>query len=64
VAAGLRHHPAWTVTDARTACDRRGQAWTLNQLGVVQRLTGDYPAAAASLARALDLFRLGGSGIR
>ena len=28
----------------------------LNQLGAVQRLTGDYPAAAASLARALELF--------
>jgi tetratricopeptide (TPR) repeat protein len=42
---------------ARTACDRHGQAWTLNQLGLVQWLTGDYPAATASLTQALQLFR-------
>ena len=42
---------------ARTAGDRQGQAWALNQLGVVQELTGDYPAAAASLTQALQLFR-------
>ena len=41
---------------ARTIGDRQGQAWALNQLGVVQQLTGDYPAAAASLPRALQLF--------
>src|SRR6266536_4293109 len=40
---------------ARTAGDRQGEAWTLNQLGIVQELTGDYPAAAASLTRALQL---------
>ena len=42
---------------ARMACDRHGQAWTLNQLGLVQWLTGDYPAATASLTEALQLFR-------
>ena len=42
---------------ARTARDRHGQAWTLNQLGVVQWRTGDYPAAVASLTRALQLAR-------
>jgi tetratricopeptide (TPR) repeat protein len=41
---------------ARTIGDQRGQAWALNQLGVVQWLTGDYPAAIASLTRALELF--------
>ena len=40
---------------ARTADDRQGQAWTLNQLGIVQELTGDYAAAAASLTRAQQL---------
>ena len=42
---------------ARTARDRHGQAWARNQLGVVQWLTGDYPAAAASLTQALQLSR-------
>jgi tetratricopeptide (TPR) repeat protein len=42
---------------ARTAGDLQGQAWTLNQLGTVQELTGEYPAAAASQAQALQLFR-------
>ncbi len=42
---------------ARTVGDRQGKAWASNQLGIVQELTGDYPAAAASLARALQLFR-------
>ena len=42
---------------ARTAGDLQGEAWTLNQLGTVQELTGEYPAAAASQAQALQLFR-------
>ena len=42
---------------ASTACDQHGQACALNHLGVVQWLTGDYPAAAASLTQALELFR-------
>jgi tetratricopeptide (TPR) repeat protein len=41
---------------ARTIGDRLGQAWALTQLGIVQERTGDYPAAAASLTRALQLF--------
>jgi hypothetical protein len=28
--------------------NRSGMAWALDDLGVVQQLTGDYPAAAAS----------------
>jgi tetratricopeptide (TPR) repeat protein/transcriptional regulator with XRE-family HTH domain len=45
------HQLALTV--ARQAGDRLGEADTLSTLGVLQRETGDYPAAAASLARAL-----------
>jgi tetratricopeptide (TPR) repeat protein len=41
---------------ARQAGDRLGEADTLTELGIVQRETGDYPAAAASLARALALY--------
>ena len=41
---------------ARTIGDRQGQACALTQLGSVQELTGDYPAATASLTRALELF--------
>jgi Tetratricopeptide repeat len=33
------------------------RAWTLNDLGTVQQLTGDYPVAAASHQQALELFR-------
>jgi tetratricopeptide (TPR) repeat protein len=42
---------------ARTAGDRPGQAWAIHDLGVVQRWTGDYPAATASLTQALHLSR-------
>jgi tetratricopeptide (TPR) repeat protein len=42
---------------ARTAGDREGEAWALNQLGIAQEQTGEYPAAAASQSMALDLFR-------
>ena len=42
---------------ARTVGDRQGQACALNQLGIAQELTGDYPAAAASQTEALQLFR-------
>jgi tetratricopeptide (TPR) repeat protein/transcriptional regulator with XRE-family HTH domain len=41
---------------ARRAGDQLGEADTLAGLGVVQRATGDYPAAAASLDRALALY--------
>ena len=40
---------------ARQAGDRSGEAGTLSELGLLQRETGDYPAAAASLARAVAL---------
>jgi tetratricopeptide (TPR) repeat protein/transcriptional regulator with XRE-family HTH domain len=42
---------------ARQAGDRPGEADALSTLGVLQRESGDYPAAAASLARALALYR-------
>ena len=45
------------LSAARAAGDRQGQAWALNQLGIAQELTGDYPAAAASQTEALRLFR-------
>ena len=41
---------------ARQAGDRLGEADTLAELGIVQRETGDYPVATASLARALALY--------
>ena len=44
------------LSAARTIGDRQGQAWALHQLGIVQDLTGDYPAAASS-TQALQLFR-------
>ncbi|HXZ69727.1 MAG TPA: tetratricopeptide repeat protein, partial [Streptosporangiaceae bacterium] len=37
--------------------DRFGQSWALDDLGVVQRLTGDYPAAESSHMQALAQFR-------
>ena len=46
--AGL--HQAALAT-ARQAGDRAGQAGALNELGLLQQMTGDYPAAAASLTR-------------
>ena len=42
---------------ARQIGDRAGQAGALNQLGLLQEVTGDYPAAAASHRQALALFR-------
>ena len=42
---------------ARQAGDRLGEADTLAELGACSGTTGDYPAAAASLARALALYR-------
>ncbi len=36
---------------ARQAGDRPGQAGTLDELGLLQQLTGDYPAATASWPR-------------
>src|ERR1700733_9086399 len=42
---------------ARTADDRPGQALALTQLGIVQGLPGDFPAATASLTQAVQLSR-------
>jgi tetratricopeptide (TPR) repeat protein/transcriptional regulator with XRE-family HTH domain len=42
---------------AGRAGDRAGQADALHELGFLQRETDDYPAAAASLTRALELYR-------
>jgi len=44
------------LTAARRAEDRLGEAGMLAGLGTFQVYTGDYPAAAASMARALALF--------
>jgi tetratricopeptide (TPR) repeat protein/transcriptional regulator with XRE-family HTH domain len=44
------------LSAARRAGDRPGQAGTLDELGLLQQLTGDYPAATASLAEAIELF--------
>jgi tetratricopeptide (TPR) repeat protein len=41
---------------ARRAGNRLGEADMLAELGIVQRETGDYPAATASWARALALY--------
>jgi tetratricopeptide (TPR) repeat protein/transcriptional regulator with XRE-family HTH domain len=41
---------------ARAAGDRRGEAGMLDELGLLQQLTGDYPDAAATLTQAIELF--------
>ncbi len=43
------HHTA--LDAARTAGDRLGEATALNDLGIMQYLTGDYPAATAARSR-------------
>ena len=45
------------LSAARQAGDRAGQAGALDELGLLQQLTGDYSAATASLAEATELFR-------
>jgi len=45
---------------ARQAGDQLGEAGTLAELGSLQRETGDYPAAATTLARALALYGAAG----
>jgi tetratricopeptide (TPR) repeat protein/DNA-binding XRE family transcriptional regulator len=42
---------------ARQAGDRPGQAGVLDELGLLQELTGDYHAAATTLTEAIELFR-------
>jgi hypothetical protein len=48
---------ACLVNDMSPVVDLPFRAWTLNDLGTVQQLTGDYPVAAASHQQALELFR-------
>jgi tetratricopeptide (TPR) repeat protein/transcriptional regulator with XRE-family HTH domain len=45
------------LSAARRAGDRPGQAGTLDELGLLRQLTGDYPAATAALAQAAALYR-------
>ena len=45
------------VGAARRAGDRPGHAGTLDELGLLQQLTGDYPAATATLTQAAELYR-------
>jgi tetratricopeptide (TPR) repeat protein/transcriptional regulator with XRE-family HTH domain len=45
------------LSAAREAGDRPGQAGALDELGLLQQLTGDYPAAVASLGAAVALYR-------
>ena len=42
---------------AREAGDLTGQAGVLDELGLLQQLTSDYPAATATLTEAIGLFR-------
>jgi tetratricopeptide (TPR) repeat protein/transcriptional regulator with XRE-family HTH domain len=45
------------LSAASRAGDRPGEAGALDELGLLHQLTGNYPAAAASLARAVALYR-------
>jgi tetratricopeptide (TPR) repeat protein len=45
------------LTAARENGDQHGAAGALDELGLLQQLTGDYAAATASLSQAADLFR-------
>jgi tetratricopeptide (TPR) repeat protein/transcriptional regulator with XRE-family HTH domain len=51
------HQYRTALSAAREAQDRSAQAGVLDELGLLQQLTGDYPAATGSLAEAIDLFR-------
>jgi class 3 adenylate cyclase/tetratricopeptide (TPR) repeat protein len=44
------------LSAARDAGDRPSQAGVLDELGLLQELTGDYPGAMTSLAGAIELF--------
>jgi tetratricopeptide (TPR) repeat protein/transcriptional regulator with XRE-family HTH domain len=50
-----RHTAA--VEAARHLGDRLGEAGALNDLAILRRLTGDYPAAAQALEQALGIYR-------
>jgi tetratricopeptide (TPR) repeat protein len=56
---GVSLHTA-AVIAARQVGEPLAQARALNDLGVMQRLAGNYPGAAASLRQALDLYRARG----
>jgi tetratricopeptide (TPR) repeat protein/transcriptional regulator with XRE-family HTH domain len=45
------------LSAARRAGDRPGQAGALDELGLLQQLTGDYPAATGTLAEAVGLYQ-------
>jgi tetratricopeptide (TPR) repeat protein/transcriptional regulator with XRE-family HTH domain len=45
------------LSAARRAGDRPGQAGALDELGLLQHLTSDYPAATATLAQAVALYQ-------
>jgi tetratricopeptide (TPR) repeat protein len=62
----LRRDGPWTeaitrhlaaVQAARYLGDRLGQASALNDLGILRRMTGDYPAADQALEQALGVYR-------
>jgi tetratricopeptide (TPR) repeat protein len=55
-ADAITRHTA-AIQAARHLGDRLGQAGALSDLGDMQRLTGDYPAAARVLEQALGLYR-------
>ncbi len=66
IADFLRSHGHWSqalslhrtgAVTARRADDQHGQAVCLTNLGTIQRLTGNYRAAAATLAEAAELYR-------
>jgi tetratricopeptide (TPR) repeat protein/transcriptional regulator with XRE-family HTH domain len=45
------------LSAASQAADQPGEAGALDELGLLHQLTGNYPAATASLARAVALYR-------
>jgi tetratricopeptide (TPR) repeat protein len=45
------------VQDAAFLGDWLGQAGALTNLGILRRMTGDYPAAARDLQEALSIYR-------
>ena len=45
------------LSAARRVGDRPGEAGALDELGLLQQLTGDYPAATATLCRAASLYQ-------
>jgi tetratricopeptide (TPR) repeat protein/DNA-binding SARP family transcriptional activator len=62
--AHLQNHGPWTqaialhsaaADTAHALGDRCGQGASLNNLGVMRQMTGDYPGATLALAQALDL---------